>query len=117
MFQDFKSTSEKQLGSTAKRIEEFLAQFQNLDEAKEEEDTSGSLSKGLQKTDLYHLQKSLLEMKELRRTNKKQTRFEVLREKVVNFIDSLVREYLCLQRHSLCMRWCTLLLVTPCVNT
>ncbi|XP_030876889.1 origin recognition complex subunit 3-like, partial [Leptonychotes weddellii] len=63
-------------------------------EAKEEEDTSGSQSKGLQKTDLYHLQKSLLEMKELRRTSKKQTRFEVLREKVVNFIDSLVREYL-----------------------
>ncbi|KAF3831752.1 hypothetical protein GH733_000564, partial [Mirounga leonina] len=40
------------------------------------------------------MQKSLLEMKELRRTSKKQTRFEVLREKVVNFIDSLVREYL-----------------------
>ncbi|XP_073077097.1 origin recognition complex subunit 3 isoform X2 [Manis javanica] len=90
----FKSSSEKQLGSTAKRIEEFLAQFQSLDEAKEEEDTSGSQSKGLQKTDLYHLQKSLLEMKELRRTSKQQTKFEVLREKVVNFIDSLVREYL-----------------------
>uniref|UniRef100_A0A8C7A4I7 Origin recognition complex subunit 3 n=1 Tax=Neovison vison TaxID=452646 RepID=A0A8C7A4I7_NEOVI len=93
-FQVFKSSSEKQLGSTAKRIEEFLAQFQSLDEAKEEEDTSGSQPKGLQKTDLYHLQKSLLEMKELRRTSKKQTRFEVLREKVVNFIESLVREYL-----------------------
>ncbi|XP_029800599.1 origin recognition complex subunit 3 isoform X2 [Suricata suricatta] len=89
----FKTSSEEQLGSTAKRIEEFLAQFQSLDEAKEE-DTSGLQSKGLQKTDLYHLQKSLLEMKELRRTSKKQTRFEVLREKVVNFIDSLVREYL-----------------------
>ncbi|XP_077606392.1 origin recognition complex subunit 3 isoform X2 [Crocuta crocuta] len=93
-FKVFKSSSEKQLGSTAKRIEEFLAQFQSLDEAKEEDDTSGLQSKGLQKTDLYHLQKSLLEMKELRRTSKKQTRFEVLREKVVNFIDSLVREYL-----------------------
>ncbi|XP_034847221.1 origin recognition complex subunit 3 isoform X3 [Mirounga angustirostris] len=93
-FQVFKSSSEKQLEGTAKRIEEFLAQLQSLDEAKEEEDTSGSQSKGLQKTDLYHLQKSLLEMKELRRTSKKQTRFEVLREKVVNFIDSLVREYL-----------------------
>ncbi|XP_045861769.1 origin recognition complex subunit 3 isoform X1 [Meles meles] len=93
-FQVFKSSSEKQLGSTAKRIEEFLAQFESLDEAKEEEDTSGSQPKGLQKTDLYHLQKSLLEMKELRRTSKKQTRFEVLREKVVNFIESLVREYL-----------------------
>ncbi|KAF7476071.1 Hypothetical predicted protein [Marmota monax] len=93
-FKVFKSSSEKQLGSTAKRIEEFLAQFQSLDDAKEEEDASGSQPKGLQKTDLYHLQKSLLEMKELRRTSKKQTRFEVLREKVVNFIDCLVREYL-----------------------
>uniref|UniRef100_A0A5F9CM66 Origin recognition complex subunit 3 n=1 Tax=Oryctolagus cuniculus TaxID=9986 RepID=A0A5F9CM66_RABIT len=90
----FKSSSEKQLGSTAKKIEEFLAQFQSLDDAKEEEDSSGSQPKGLQKTDLYHLQKSLLEMKELRRTSKKQTKFEVLREKVVNFIDSLVRDYL-----------------------
>ncbi|XP_054425667.1 origin recognition complex subunit 3 isoform X1 [Pteronotus mesoamericanus] len=90
-----KSSSEKQLGSSAKRIEELLAQFDSLDaEAKEEEDTSGSQSKGLQKTDLYHLQKSLLEMKELRRTGKKQTKFELLREKVVNFIDSLVRQYL-----------------------
>ncbi|ELK00093.1 Origin recognition complex subunit 3 [Pteropus alecto] len=93
-FNVLKSSSEKELGSTAKRIEEFLAQFQSLDEAKEEEDTSGSQSKGLQKTDLYHLQKTLLEMKELRRTSKKQTKFEVLREKVVNFIESLVREYL-----------------------
>ncbi|XP_064216928.1 origin recognition complex subunit 3 isoform X7 [Aotus nancymaae] len=92
-FKVFKSC-EKHLGSTAKRIEEFLAQFQNLDaETKEEEDASGSQPKGLQKTDLYHLQKSLLEMKELRRS-KKPTKFEVLRENVVNFIDCLVREYL-----------------------
>uniref|UniRef100_A0A8C3WG40 Origin recognition complex subunit 3 n=1 Tax=Catagonus wagneri TaxID=51154 RepID=A0A8C3WG40_9CETA len=94
-FKVFKSSAEKQLGNTTKRIEEFLAQFQSLDaEAKEEEDTSGSQSKGLQKTDLYHLQKSLLEMKELRRTSKKQTKFEVLREQIVSFIDSLVREHL-----------------------
>ncbi|XP_022408165.1 origin recognition complex subunit 3 isoform X3 [Delphinapterus leucas] len=97
-FKVFKSSSEKQLGNTAKRIEEFLAQFQSLDaEAKEEEeDTSESQSKGLQKTDLYHLQKSLLEMKELRRASKRQTKFEVLREQLVSFIDSLVREYLLL---------------------
>ncbi|XP_048209811.1 origin recognition complex subunit 3 isoform X1 [Perognathus longimembris pacificus] len=93
-FKVFNSSSETQLGSTAKKIEEFLAEFQNLDEAKEEEDASGSQSKGLQKTDLYHLQKSLLEMRELRRTSKKQSKFEILREKVVNFIDCLVREYL-----------------------
>ncbi|XP_006870690.1 PREDICTED: origin recognition complex subunit 3 [Chrysochloris asiatica] len=94
-FSVFQSSSGHQLGSTAKRIEEFLAQFQSLDaEVKEDEDASGSQPKGLQKTDLYHLQKSLLEMKELRRTSKKQTKFEILRDKVVNFIDSLVREYL-----------------------
>ncbi|XP_004860288.1 origin recognition complex subunit 3 isoform X3 [Heterocephalus glaber] len=94
-FRVFNSSSENQLGSTVKRIEEFLAQFQNLGaDVKEEEDASGSQPKGLPKTDLYHLQKSLLEMKELRRSSKKQTKFELLREKVVNFIDSLVREYL-----------------------
>ncbi|XP_014441374.1 origin recognition complex subunit 3 isoform X2 [Tupaia chinensis] len=93
-FKAFKTSSEKLFGSTAKRIEEFLVQFQSLDDAKEDDDASGSQPKGFQKTDLYHLQKSLLEMKELRRTSKKQTRFEVLREKVVNFIDCLVREYL-----------------------
>ncbi|XP_045150269.1 origin recognition complex subunit 3 isoform X2 [Echinops telfairi] len=93
-FTVFKSSSGKQFGSTAQRIEDFLAQFQSLDEAREEEDASGSQPKGLQKTDLYHLQKSLLEMKELRRTSKKQNKFEVLRDKVVDFVDSLVREFL-----------------------
>nr|XP_005902957.1 PREDICTED: origin recognition complex subunit 3 isoform X3 [Bos mutus] len=93
-FKLFQSSSGKELGNTAKKIEEFLAQFQSLDETKEEEDTSQSQSKGLQKTDLYHLQKSLLEMKELRSTSKRQTKFEVLREQVVSFVDSLVREYL-----------------------
>ncbi|XP_055391498.1 origin recognition complex subunit 3 isoform X2 [Bubalus kerabau] len=93
-FKLFQSSSGKELGNTAKKIEEFLAQFQILDETKEEEDTSQSQSKGLQKTDLYHLQKSLLEMKELRSTSKRQTKFEVLREQVVSFVDSLVREYL-----------------------
>ncbi|XDB53770.1 hypothetical protein ABFV05_007386 [Capra hircus] len=93
-FKVFQSSSAKELGNTAKKIEEFLAQFQSLDETKEEEDTSQSQSKGLQKTDLYHLQKSLLEMKELRSTSKRQTKFEVLREQVVSFVDSLVREYL-----------------------
>uniref|UniRef100_A0A2K5ZVM1 Origin recognition complex subunit 3 n=1 Tax=Mandrillus leucophaeus TaxID=9568 RepID=A0A2K5ZVM1_MANLE len=77
-FKVFKSSCENHLGSTAKRIEKFLAQFQSFDETKEEED-------GLQKTDLYHLQKSLLEMKESSRS-KKQTKFEVLRENIVNFM-------------------------------
>ncbi|KAH0521707.1 Origin recognition complex subunit 3 [Microtus ochrogaster] len=88
------SSAEKQLGSTAQKVKGFLTQLQNLDDSKEEEDACGSQLKGLQKTDLYHLQKSLLEMKELRRTTKKQTKFEMLRESVVNFIDNLVRVYL-----------------------
>uniref|UniRef100_A0A2K5PS50 Origin recognition complex subunit 3 n=1 Tax=Cebus imitator TaxID=2715852 RepID=A0A2K5PS50_CEBIM len=91
-FKVFKSSCAKHLGSTDERIEECLALFQSLDRTKEEEDDSGSQPKVLQKPDLYHLQKSLLEMTELRRS-KKQTRFEVLRENV-NFIDCLVREYL-----------------------
>lgn len=68
--------------------------FASKADSKEEEDACGSQPKGLQKTDLYHLQKSLLEMKELRRTTKKPTKFEMLRENVINFIDNLVRDYL-----------------------
>ncbi|XP_031222263.1 origin recognition complex subunit 3 isoform X1 [Mastomys coucha] len=89
------SSTEEQLGNTTQKIKDFLTQFQNLDaDNKEEEDACGSQPKGLQKTDLYHLQKSLLEMKELRRTTKKPTKFEMLRENVMNFIDNLVRDYL-----------------------
>ncbi|GAB1288372.1 Origin recognition complex subunit 3 [Apodemus speciosus] len=88
------SSTENQLGNTTQKIKDFLTQFQNLDaDSKEEEDACGSQPKALQKTDLYHLQKSLLEMKELRRT-KKPTKFELLRENVTNFIDNLVRDYL-----------------------
>ncbi|XP_040596292.1 origin recognition complex subunit 3 isoform X1 [Mesocricetus auratus] len=94
-FEVLNSSTKKQLGSTTQKVKDFLTQFQNLDaDSKEEEDACGSQSKGLQKTDLYHLQKSLLEMKELRRTTKKQTKFEMLRENVVNFMDNLVRSYL-----------------------
>ncbi|XP_021077776.1 origin recognition complex subunit 3 isoform X5 [Mus pahari] len=88
------SSTEKQLGNTTQKIKDFLTQFQNLDDSREDEDACGSQPKGLQKTDLYHLQKSLLEMKELRRTTKKPTKFEMLRENVMNFIDNLVRVYL-----------------------
>ncbi|XP_078011371.1 origin recognition complex subunit 3 isoform X3 [Phascolarctos cinereus] len=92
----FKSSPGKQLGSMAEKLQEFLAQFQSLDETEsnEEENGSGSQQKGFQKTDLYHLQKSLLEMKELRSSNKKQTKFEVHRDRVVDLIDNLVRKFL-----------------------
>ncbi|XP_072498881.1 origin recognition complex subunit 3 isoform X3 [Notamacropus eugenii] len=92
----FKSSPGKQLGSTAEKLQEFLAYFQSFEETEsnEEENGSGSQQKGLQKTDLYHLQKSLLEMKELRSSTKKQTKFEVQRDRVVDLIDNLVRKYL-----------------------
>ncbi|KAM9003259.1 origin recognition complex subunit 3 isoform X2 [Sarcophilus harrisii] len=90
-----KSPPGKQFGGTVEKLQEFLVQFQKLEETEsnEEENGSGSQQKGLQKTDLYHLQKSLLEMKELRSSNKKQTKFEVQRDRVVDFIDNLVRNW------------------------
>ncbi|KAG8582190.1 hypothetical protein GDO81_007949 [Engystomops pustulosus] len=88
--------SGRKLDSTVCRIKEFMTQFkclegENLGNLDDEE---MSPQKGLQKkTDLYQLQKTLLEMKETRRT-KKPTRFESLRLQVVDFLDDLVRHYL-----------------------
>ncbi|XP_074846999.1 origin recognition complex subunit 3 isoform X2 [Carettochelys insculpta] len=85
-------SSGKQFSNTVEKLEEFLARFQSLEETKEVQDMSSQ--KELQKkTDLYHLQKTLLELKESRRS-KKLTKFEMLRFEVVDFIDSLVRTYL-----------------------
>ncbi|XP_075453961.1 origin recognition complex subunit 3 isoform X2 [Ascaphus truei] len=91
-----KPCSGKQLGSALVKLEAFLVHFQSPEVESlggmEDEDTSPQ--KALQKkTDLYQLQKTLLEMKETRRS-KKPTKFESLRLEVVDFIDSLVREYL-----------------------
>uniref|UniRef100_A0A8C5QVI8 Origin recognition complex subunit 3 n=1 Tax=Leptobrachium leishanense TaxID=445787 RepID=A0A8C5QVI8_9ANUR len=86
----------KQLRDALKMLEEFLSLFQNLEgtqvENMEDEDVSPQKSIH-KKTDLYQLQKTLLEMKETRRS-KKLSKFESLRLKVVDFLDSLVREYL-----------------------
>ncbi|KAM9317149.1 origin recognition complex subunit 3 [Gastrophryne carolinensis] len=95
--QVLKSYSGKLLGNALKKLEEFLVQFQclegdNVDVENDEE--VNPAQKGLQKkTDLYQLQKTLLEMKETRRT-KKPSRFESLRQEVITFLDSLVRDYL-----------------------
>ncbi|KAM3930599.1 origin recognition complex subunit 3 [Leptodactylus fuscus] len=86
-----------QLDSALKKVKAFLAQFQCLegDHLENVENVEESATqKGLQKkTDLYQLQKTLLEMKETRRT-KKPSRFESLRLEVVNFLDGLVRDFL-----------------------
>uniref|UniRef100_A0A8C8RQZ1 Origin recognition complex subunit 3 n=1 Tax=Pelusios castaneus TaxID=367368 RepID=A0A8C8RQZ1_9SAUR len=92
----FTSSSGKQFSNTIEKLEEFLARFQNLEvaETSEVQDVSVSTQKEFQKkTDLYHLQKTLLELKESKRS-KKLTKFEMLRSEVVDFIDSLVRSYL-----------------------
>ncbi|XP_075564338.1 origin recognition complex subunit 3 isoform X2 [Pelecanus crispus] len=91
----FVSSSGKEFGKTVEKLKEFLTQFQTLEaEAFQERDVSVSSQKELQKTtDLYHLQKTLLELKESRRS-KKLTKFEMLRFEVVDYIDSLVRNYL-----------------------
>uniref|UniRef100_A0A667WW61 Origin recognition complex subunit 3 n=1 Tax=Myripristis murdjan TaxID=586833 RepID=A0A667WW61_9TELE len=81
----------------AKKMRNVLDQLEDLlvsgeTAANGEEITSPE--KGLQKkTDLFQLQKTLLEMKESRRS-KKMSPFEILRNEAVDFIDSLVRCYL-----------------------
>ncbi|XP_015280229.1 PREDICTED: origin recognition complex subunit 3 [Gekko japonicus] len=88
------SSSAKCLGSCTEKLEEYLGQFKNLEAAADDqEETASSLKEIQKKTDLYRLQKTLLEMKESRRL-KKLTKFEMLRFEVVDFIDSLVRSYL-----------------------
>ncbi|XP_053829927.1 origin recognition complex subunit 3 isoform X1 [Vidua macroura] len=90
------SSSGKEFDRAVEKLKKFLTQFQNLEvaEASQERDVSVSPQKELQKkTDLYHLQKTLLELKESRRC-KKLTKFEMLRFEVVDYIDSLVRRYL-----------------------
>ncbi|KAM6406997.1 origin recognition complex subunit 3 isoform 4-T4 [Pluvialis apricaria] len=91
----FVSSPGKEFDKTVEKLKEFLTQFQKLEaEAFQEQDVSVSPQKELQKkTDLYHLQKTLLELKESRRS-KKLTKFEMLRFEVVDYIDSLVRNYL-----------------------
>ncbi|XP_077160919.1 origin recognition complex subunit 3 isoform X2 [Paroedura picta] len=85
------SSSTKCLGSCIEKLEEYLDQFKNLED--DQGETASSLKEIQKKTDLYRLQKTLLEMKESRRL-KKLTKFEMLRFEVVDFIDSLVRSYL-----------------------
>ncbi|XP_059501264.1 origin recognition complex subunit 3 isoform X2 [Stegostoma tigrinum] len=95
------SMQQKPLTDIMQKLEEFLSKFQKLDdiavkmEDKEgDEDHKMSPEKSLQKrTDLYELQKTLMELKKSRRS-KKLSRFEVLRMEVLEFMDKLVRQYL-----------------------
>uniref|UniRef100_A0A673IEP8 Origin recognition complex subunit 3 n=1 Tax=Sinocyclocheilus rhinocerous TaxID=307959 RepID=A0A673IEP8_9TELE len=86
-----KSANTKRMQNALQQLEDFIGRLETL-----EEDSSGngvvSAKMEYQRTDLFQLQKTLLE-KESRRT-KRMNSFEVLRSQVIDFIDSLVREYL-----------------------
>ncbi|XP_056281980.1 origin recognition complex subunit 3 [Pseudoliparis swirei] len=80
------------------QLEDMLAKFKQLDIAAEPPpsvaDSIPSPVKNLQKkTDLFQLQKTLLEMNESRRS-KKLSLFETLRNEALEFIDSLVKSHL-----------------------
>uniref|UniRef100_A0A673IAP2 Origin recognition complex subunit 3 n=1 Tax=Sinocyclocheilus rhinocerous TaxID=307959 RepID=A0A673IAP2_9TELE len=82
-----KSANTKRMQNALQQLEDFIGRLETL------EGKLDSVSKmEYQRTDLFQLQKTLLE-KESRRT-KRMNSFEVLRSQVIDFIDSLVREYL-----------------------
>ncbi|XP_008278203.1 origin recognition complex subunit 3 isoform X2 [Stegastes partitus] len=92
------STKSKKMNKAAAQLEELLARFKQLDTATEMaptvDDSVTSPIKNLQKkTDLFQLQKTLLEMNESRRS-KKLSPFEVLRNEALEFVDSLVKSHL-----------------------
>ncbi|XP_008278202.1 origin recognition complex subunit 3 isoform X1 [Stegastes partitus] len=93
------STKSKKMNKAAAQLEELLARFKQLDTAATEmaptvDDSVTSPIKNLQKkTDLFQLQKTLLEMNESRRS-KKLSPFEVLRNEALEFVDSLVKSHL-----------------------
>ncbi|KAJ8399467.1 hypothetical protein AAFF_G00411790 [Aldrovandia affinis] len=90
----------KKLRDALRQLQDLTDKFQQLDdhsaveghvEGREDDPSSGQ---GIQKkTDLFHLQKCLLQMKDSRRT-KKMSPFELLRNQTVEYIDSLIRVHL-----------------------
>lgn len=85
----------KKMQTALKQLQNYLEKFNQLDRLSAEELIQEALpEKDLQKkTDLFQLKKTLLEMKESRRT-KKMTPFEILRNQVLDFVDTLVRTHL-----------------------
>ncbi|KAG9268755.1 origin recognition complex subunit 3 [Astyanax mexicanus] len=87
----------KKMKSALQQLENYIAKFEQLDSMSIEDlcaEEVTSPGKDLQKkTDLFQLQKTLLEMKGTRRT-KKISPFELLRNEALEFIDGLVRSYL-----------------------
>uniref|UniRef100_A0A8C1F9P6 Origin recognition complex subunit 3 n=1 Tax=Cyprinus carpio carpio TaxID=630221 RepID=A0A8C1F9P6_CYPCA len=87
--------STKILQNVLQQLEDFIGRLEALEGVSSEDSSGNGIISGkmeYQRTDLFQLQKTLLE-KESRRT-KRMNPFEVLRSQVIEFIDSLVREYL-----------------------
>uniref|UniRef100_A0A8C2GWZ2 Origin recognition complex subunit 3 n=1 Tax=Cyprinus carpio TaxID=7962 RepID=A0A8C2GWZ2_CYPCA len=82
--------STKILQNVLQQLEDFIGRLEALEGKSETVCVPRKME--YQKTDLFQLQKTLLE-KESRRT-KRMNPYEVLRSQVIEFIDSLVREYL-----------------------
>uniref|UniRef100_A0A3Q0T8K2 Origin recognition complex subunit 3 n=1 Tax=Amphilophus citrinellus TaxID=61819 RepID=A0A3Q0T8K2_AMPCI len=92
------SSKSKNMKNALVQLEELLAKFKQLDSAAEMAPTvEASITspiKNLQKkTDLFQLQKTLLEMNESRRA-KRLSPFENLRNEALEFIDGLVKSHL-----------------------
>ncbi|KAM7403159.1 hypothetical protein PAMA_003875 [Pampus argenteus] len=89
----------KKMKSAYVQLEELLTKLKQLDTGAAEtapidEDIITSPVKDLQKkTNLFQLQKTLLEMNESRRA-KKLSPFEILRNEAIDFMDSLVKSHL-----------------------
>ncbi|KAJ7989201.1 hypothetical protein DPEC_G00317050 [Dallia pectoralis] len=86
----------KKMRAALLRLDDLIANFHKPDSVAETAAVVAITSPGRslqKKTDLFQLQKSLLEMKESRRT-KKMSQFEMLRDESLEFIDSLVRCHL-----------------------
>ncbi|XP_029973199.1 origin recognition complex subunit 3 [Salarias fasciatus] len=84
----------KRTRRAALQLEELLCRFKQLDDVTETQDYFSSPIKDLQKkTDLFQLQKTLLQLNETRRS-RKLSPFERLRAEAVELLDSLVRTHL-----------------------
>ncbi|XP_047202041.1 origin recognition complex subunit 3 [Girardinichthys multiradiatus] len=88
----------KKMKNALVQLEELLAKLKLLDAAAEvapgvEENLTAPVRNLQKKTDLFQLQKMLLEMNESRRS-KRTSPFEILRNEAVEFVDSLVKNHL-----------------------
>ncbi|XP_026141117.1 origin recognition complex subunit 3 isoform X1 [Carassius auratus] len=87
--------SAKRMQNVLQQLDDFIGRLEALQSVSSEDSSGNGIVSGkieYQRTDLFQLQKTLLE-KESRRT-RRMNPFEVLRSQVIEFIDSLVREYL-----------------------